>query len=123
VCQFPGGCKSASCDAVTECTVPVKWNLADRSRYKKARCFKYSGYAIFLEDVKKHPVMQPLNAQSQQNETWQAGQDSRIQDAAKEKGPHMGPRGLYRVCQLSGGCKSPSCDASTKCTVPAGRSR
>jgi hypothetical protein len=37
--------------------------------------------------------MQPLNAQSQQNETWQAAQDRRRLDAAKEKCPNMGPSG------------------------------
>jgi hypothetical protein len=28
-------------------------------------------------------------------------------------------RSLYRVCQLPGGCKSASCDATTECIVPA----
>jgi hypothetical protein len=27
VCQFPRGCKSASCDAATECMVPVRKKL------------------------------------------------------------------------------------------------
>jgi hypothetical protein len=72
--------------------------------------------------------MQPLNTRSQKNVTWQARQDKRILDAAKEKGPHMGPRGINRVCQLPGGCEGASCDAATKCMVPAklnfaGRSR
>ena len=40
-----------------------------------------------------HLVMQPLNAQSQRNETWQAGQNKRKLDAANEKDPHMGPSG------------------------------
>jgi hypothetical protein len=31
------------------------------------------------------------------------------------------PRGLYRVYQLPGGCKSVSFDAATECTVPAKR--
>jgi hypothetical protein len=43
------------------------------------------GCADFLEDVKMHFVMQLLNARSQQKETWQAGQDRRNLDAAKEK--------------------------------------
>jgi hypothetical protein len=34
-----------------------------------------TGCASFLENVKVHLVRQPLNAQSKQNETWQAGQD------------------------------------------------
>jgi hypothetical protein len=40
-----------------------------------------------------HLVMQPLNAQSQRNETWQAGQNERKLDAGNEKDPHMGPLG------------------------------
>jgi hypothetical protein len=36
-----------------------------------------TGCANFLEDVKLHLVMQPLNAESQRNKTWQAGQDGR----------------------------------------------
>jgi hypothetical protein len=40
-----------------------------------------------------HLVMQLLNAQSQQNETWQAGQYKRKLDAANEKNPHMGHSG------------------------------
>jgi hypothetical protein len=42
--------------------------------------------------------MQPLNARSQQNETWQAGRDRRILTAAEEKGPHMGPLGVSTGC-------------------------
>jgi hypothetical protein len=38
-----------------------------------------------------HLVIQPLNVQSQRNGTWQAGQDRRRLEAAKEKGQHMGP--------------------------------
>jgi hypothetical protein len=49
--------------------------------------------ANFLEDVKVHLVMQPLNVQSQRNETWQAGQNKRKQDAGNEKDSHMGPSG------------------------------
>jgi hypothetical protein len=52
-----------------------------------------TGCAIFLEDVKLHLVMQPLNVESQQNKTWQAGQDERKLDAANNKGLHMGPLG------------------------------
>jgi hypothetical protein len=52
-----------------------------------------TGCAKFLEDVRLHLVMQPLNAQSQQNKTWQAGQNKRKLDAANEKDPHMGNSG------------------------------
>jgi hypothetical protein len=52
-----------------------------------------TGCANFLEDSKVHLVMQPLNAKSQQNETWQAGGKKRKLDAANEKDPHMGPSG------------------------------
>jgi hypothetical protein len=45
-----------------------------------------------------HLVMQPLNAQSQKNETWQAGQDRRRLDAAKENCPNIGPRGISTGC-------------------------
>jgi hypothetical protein len=55
-----------------------------------------TGCANFLEDVKVHIVIQPLNAQSQQNETWQAGKEKRKLDAANEKDPHMGPSGLLQ---------------------------
>jgi hypothetical protein len=41
-----------------------------------------------------HLVMQPLNAQSQKNETWQAGQDRRRLDVAKENCPNIGPLGI-----------------------------
>jgi hypothetical protein len=40
-----------------------------------------------------HLVIQLLNAQSQQNETWQAGQDKRKLAAAKKKCLNMGPLG------------------------------
>jgi hypothetical protein len=55
-----------------------------------------TGCANFLEDVKVHPVMQPLNARSQRNETWQTGKNKRNLDAANEKDPHMGPSGFLQ---------------------------
>jgi hypothetical protein len=38
-------------------------------------------------------LMQPLNPQSQQKETWQTGQDRNRLDAVKEKLLHMGSSG------------------------------
>jgi hypothetical protein len=58
------------------------------------------GCANFLEDIKMHLVMQPLNARSQKNQTWQAGQDWRKLDAKKEKGSSIWP------LEISTGCAS-----------------
>jgi hypothetical protein len=150
VCQLFGGCKKASCDAAQQiktwqvgqdriilqkirvliwaprglcrvCQLPggvkvhlVMQPLNARSQQnqtwqagqdrRKLDVEKEKGSSIgpleistrcanFLEDVKLHLVMRPLNAESQQNKTWQAGQDRRRLDAAKKKGPHMGPLG------------------------------
>jgi hypothetical protein len=59
-------------------------------------------------------VIEPLNAGSQQNETWHAGKDRKKLDAVKEKGPQTGPLGF-----LQGVPKSASCDAATECMIPA----
>jgi hypothetical protein len=78
---------------------PSKKKLDREARCCKREVSSYGplgvsiGCANFLEDVKVHLVIQPLNAQYQRNETWQAGQDRRRLDAAKEKCPHMGPLG------------------------------
>jgi hypothetical protein len=112
VCQLPGGSKSVSFGAATECMVSAKRNLVGWSRYKKAGCCKREvtsygplvvskGCANFLEDVKVHLVMKSLNTRSQQNETWQAGKNKRKLDAENEKDPHMGPSGFLQSVPTS----------------------
>jgi hypothetical protein len=103
VCQLPGGSKSVSFGAATECMVSAKRNLVGWSRYKKAGCSKreVTGCANFLEDVKVHLVMKSLNTRSQQNETWQAGKNKRKLDAENEKDQHMGPSGFLQSVPTS----------------------
>jgi hypothetical protein len=59
------------------------------------------GCANFLDDIKVHLVMQPLNARSQRNETWQAGKKERKLDAANDNDPHMGPYGFLQSVPTS----------------------
>jgi hypothetical protein len=45
--------------------------------------------------------MQPLNARSQRNETWQAGKNKRKLDTANEKDPNMDPSGFLQCVPTS----------------------